>query len=398
MHTGDEMPEPIAVSEPVRRIMGVGTSVAHVAVVASALFGILDAPIDPPARAAALAASVLSLVLGIPGLYACERRGSRRVLHAYFAAQTLLGLTVVLASRGAGALMLLALVSQAILYLRTAAAVAFAVGTFVSVPLVWRAHDIKIPPSGLVGYGSAVAFVSMFSYLALRQHQARAATQRLATELAAANERLRHYAEEVEELATLRERNRIAREIHDTLGHSLTVVHVQLDAARRLWTTNTDAALDAVGRAQRMTQEGLAEVRRSVSMLRGASLTGGPLVPALEKLVADTCEAGLETRLEVLGAPRKLAPATELTLYRVTQEALTNARRHAQATRVACSVDFGEEAFVALVVRDDGRGADDEPMGFGLLGLRERVQALGGRVAVETTRERGFALRVEVPG
>jgi signal transduction histidine kinase len=394
----DEMSGPTAAPEPVRKIMGVGTSAAHVAVVAASLFGIHDAPLEPGARAVALAAAVLSLVLGIPGLYACERRGTRRTLHAYFAAQTLLGLTVLVASRGAGGLMLLALVSQAILYLSAVPAVAFAVGTFVAVPLVWSAHHPELTVGGIVNYGSAVAFVSMFSYLALRQHQARAATQRLAAELAEANDRLRRHADEIEELATLRERNRIAREIHDTLGHSLTVVHVQLDAARRLLATNPEGALGAIDRAQRMTHEGLGEVRRSVSMLRGASLTAGPLVPALEKLVTDTRETGLETRLEVLGTPRKLAPATEFTLYRAMQEALTNARRHARATRVVASVNFGDEAFVALHVEDDGLGADDEPMGFGLLGLRERVQALGGRVAVETTKASGFALRVEVPG
>jgi signal transduction histidine kinase len=390
---------PSQADPPVRPMMSVATSVAHVAVVASSVIETLAAPISTGLRVSASIAAVASLALGIPGLYWIERAGTRRLLHAYFAVQTLLGGFALFATQGGAALMLLALVSQAILYLGLWGSLAFAGGTLASVllTLVMRA-DAAVVVRGFVSYGSAVAFVSMFSFMALRQRQARLATQRLAAELAQANDRLRENAVQIQELATTTERNRIAREIHDTLGHSLTIVHVQLDAARVLFESDPPGALAAVERAQRLTHEGLEEVRRSVSMLRGATLAGRTLLAALEKLVGDSCAAGLEARLEVAGAPRRLSAATEFTLYRAAQEALTNAQRHARASSVVASLDFGAAQGVALAIEDDGLGAERAGGGYGLVGLRERVLSLGGRVDIETSAGRGFRLRVEVPG
>lgn len=119
-----------------------------------------------------------------------------------------------------------------------------------------------------IAYAVATVFVVVFTQLAVNEHQARSEVERLAVELADANRKLREYAAQVEDLATTRERNRLAREIHDSLGHSLTTINIQLEAAQAIVESDRPRAMDALRKAQVLTKEGLAEVRRSVAALR----------------------------------------------------------------------------------------------------------------------------------
>ncbi len=252
---------------------------------------------------------------------------------------------------------------------------------------------------------AGVIFVAVFTQVALRERETRKEVERLAAELAAANQKLRAYAGQVEELATIQERNRLAREIHDTLGHYLTVINVQLAAAQAVLDTDQPRALEAMRKAQTLTQEGLGDVRRSVAALRADPTAGQPLPQALEEL-AETCRAaGLVTHIEVTGQARALKPQTESALYRAAQEALTNIRKHARASRVDVQVDYGSGAGgepVRLSVRDNGvgaaAGAAEGAAGFGLLGVRERLQLIGGQVRLTTAPGEGFQLEVEAPG
>lgn len=160
-------------------------------------------------------------------------------------------------------------------------------------------------------------------------------------------------------------------------------------------------AHDALDKAQSLTQEGLREIRRSVSALRSSPLDNKPLAEALRQVVAEGRAAGLTADLEVLGAPRPLTPAAELTLYRAGQEGLTNTRKHAAAAHARLALDFRAPNRVSLTVTDDGTGSIADPQctgGFGLLGLRERAHLLGGTVRVQTAPGAGFTLAVEVPG
>ena len=106
---------------------------------------------------------------------------------------------------------------------------------------------------------------------------------------------------------------------------------------------------------------------------------------------------GARTTLEIAGTPRPLTPQADLTLYRAAQEALTNVGKHARASRVALTLDYRDAARVRLEVEDDGAGGGDLDRGFGLLGIRERAQLLGGEVRVRTKAGEGFRLEVEVP-
>jgi signal transduction histidine kinase len=174
-------------------------------------------------------------------------------------------------------------------------------------------------------------------------------------------------------------------------------VHVQLEAARSYLTSDPDRARTALTRSQQLTHEGLGEVRRSVALLRGSAPARPPLLEALGALVDDSMAAGVATRIRVEGTPRRLAEPVEFTLYRAAQEALTNARRHAHASEVAIALAFAD-AGVRLRVEDDGVGARDHQGGFGLQGMRERAEIVGGTLAVTTGPDRGFAIELEVPG
>lgn len=218
----------------------------------------------------------------------------------------------------------------------------------------------------------------------------------LITRERSARRQLRNYATQVEDLATTRERNRIARDIHDSVGHYLTVVHVQLEAARALATKDLPAAIDCIERAQALARDGLAELRHSVSLLRSPGAEDRPFGAALDALIAESQRGGLDAELRVSGDPRTLAPAIEFTLYRCLQEALTNAVKHAQASRVTCELQYEERAIVLRVV-DDGVGALTTEGGFGLIGLRERVELVGGDVRIATSAGSGFSIEVRVP-
>jgi signal transduction histidine kinase len=262
-------------------------------------------------------------------------------------------------------------------------------------PIWWRGG---LAPALIVGMIviAGIVFVVVFTRIAVNERAARSEVERLAAELSDANRKLREYATQVEELATVRERNRLAREIHDSLGHYLTVVNVQIEAARAV-IDDRDRSLDVLRKAQHLTQEGLAEVRLSVAALRSTTADDRPISETLKALVDECRAAGIGAELRISGEPRDLPSQVELTLYRAAQEGLTNVRKHSHASNAMLALDYGDEKAVRLRIEDDGVGGDVTDGGFGLLGVRERAQLLGGQVRVRALDGRGFSLEVELP-
>jgi signal transduction histidine kinase len=243
---------------------------------------------------------------------------------------------------------------------------------------------------------TAILFVSVFADMRRREQQARERGERLVAELEEANVQLAAYATQAEELAMTQERNRLAREIHDNLGHYLTVVNVQIEAARVVMESDPDRALDAMNKAQELTQKGLARVRESVAALRESPVSNRPLGEAIASLVKETRSSGIVTEFTVCGEPQALQKNVALALYRAAQEGLTNVCRHARASRVDVLLDYQPEE-VRLEVRDNGVGAAQTTGGFGLLGIRERMQLLGGTLDINTAVGKGFRLTASVP-
>lgn len=241
---------------------------------------------------------------------------------------------------------------------------------------------------------AAFVIVMGFSYLIVRETHAREEAERLARNLEAANARLRGHAAEVEELTVTRERNRLAREIHDGLGHNLTAAAIQIEAAGALMQTNPERATASLGNARSLTQEALTEVRRSVESLRSDS-EPPPLTQQIQQLGT---ALELQVFLEVLGTLPVLSPALEHTLFRTVQEGLTNVRKHARTPQATVRLDFQTHRLIRLAVLDEGREpGSDRPTGFGLNGVRERVEMLGGRMEAGRRAGGGFQLTVELP-
>jgi two-component system NarL family sensor kinase len=203
------------------------------------------------------------------------------------------------------------------------------------------------------------------------------------------------------ELGALEERNRLAREIHDTLAQGLSAITMQLETADvHLEGQPAEGARRAVQEALKLARENLVEARRSVLDLRAATLGGRSLPEALADLLAEyESRWRLQTKLEVFGASRPLPAGIEAGLYRMAQEALANVVRHARARSASVTLTLAPNQ-VSLVVEDDGMGFDvGRPAagGYGLIGLNERAHLLGGRLAVKSGPGAGTRLEVVVP-
>ena len=350
-------------------------------------------PVPAWETAVLVALGAAYLVVGTYGFAICRRSGSLLAGVSYFVVQLLLAATLILlrGSTGELALILLPLAGQSALLLPLPGMmpVCFLIYVTLVMPFVIRGRWVDAIAIALI-YGTGIVFVVVFTRVAASEREARNA-------LAEANQLLRNNAAQVEELATTKERNRLAREIHDSLGHYLTVVNVQIGAAQAILEQDHQRALDHLSNAQALTQEGLAEVRHSVAALRASPTESGPLPQALAKLAEQWNAAGLRAKFAVAGTIRPLTPQANLTLYRAAQEALTNVGKHAHATSVDLHLDYRDEDSVHLSVKDDGVGSDNSEGGFGLLGVRERVQQLSGEVRVRTGSGKGFALEVELP-
>jgi signal transduction histidine kinase len=226
------------------------------------------------------------------------------------------------------------------------------------------------------------------------------------------------------EVATLEERNRVAREIHDTLAQGFTGILVQLQAAERLSLKHPEKAVQSLQEARDLARQSLQEARRSVFNLRPTALEHHTLDRVLAHDVQRfEKESGIRAEFVLEGYPSLLHPDVEQNLYRITQEALTNIRRHAQANRVNVTLSF-EPGIVALSIIDDGiglngRGSGSEPVisgrtrngqdgrtgrladlstgGFGLVGIRERVHLMNGKIAIESPSTGGTRIKVVIP-
>lgn len=197
------------------------------------------------------------------------------------------------------------------------------------------------------------------------------------------------------ELGVAEERNRLAREIHDTLAQSLLTLTFQLRAARGLVASDPERATAELLAAETNARSALDEARRSVWNLGPSALESGSLIEALRG-ETDPQRAGMPCQLVVTGAMRPLPADAQLALLRVTQEAIANARKHAHCSRVYVLLDFGETG-VSLSVADDGQGFDPASIlgqatptgGFGLSGMEERLRALGGRLSIQSRLDDG---------
>ncbi|MFJ5709131.1 MULTISPECIES: sensor histidine kinase [unclassified Streptomyces] len=262
--------------------------------------------------------------------------------------------------------------------------------------LSYVGHGAALNPGVFIGplLGAAVAVATVLGYQALYRESER--RRRLIEELIATRAEL---AAAERHAGTLAERERLAREIHDTLAQGLSSIQLLLRAAERALPAGSPAA-GHIDRARQAAQDNLAEARRFVRALTPPELERGSLAAALERL----CEpgAGPRARFSVSGTPVELPTPYEVALLRIAQSALGNTVRHAGASRAEITLSF-MDASVTLDVVDDGRGFDPASVrpssdgGFGLPAMRSRAESLGGTFTVESAPGQGTAVAVSLP-
>jgi signal transduction histidine kinase len=293
-----------------------------------------------------------------------------------------------------------------------------AISVVVSVAQVGGFH--RPTPALVAGYLMLIclngALVVAFSYVGEKTEQQNQARKVMIAELAEANYRLEEMMAEntglhaqllsqAREAGVLEERQRMAREIHDTLAQGLTGIVTQLEAAGQA--VAGDERERRLGNAKRLARDSLSEARRSVQALRPEALETA-LLPEAVAEVADRWSAvnGVAVQVTTTGTAVALYPDIEIALLRVAQEALANVAKHAGASRVGLTLSYMEDV-VTLDVRDDGAGfcpadaghgrASAGRRGFGLTTMRQRTERLGGRLAIESEPGNGTAVSASVP-
>jgi signal transduction histidine kinase len=242
--------------------------------------------------------------------------------------------------------------------------------------------------SSLILLGLVAVFVQLMIDAVLSERHAK-------EQLESANSQLRRYALRVEDTATLQERNRIAREIHDSLGHSLTAFNLHLEAAMRLLKSDPTEAQELLSEAKQLGSKALQEVRQSVSTLRSHPLQGKPLASAIQELLEDLTRSTGIIPIATFQLDHIPNQDYQTALYRITQEALTNIAKYAQATEVELSLIINAQQ-ICLTIRDNGQGfvLAQTTSGFGLQGIRERTEALAGTCEITASPGQGCKITV----
>ena len=415
--------------------------IATVVAVYIAMFAFPQPSLTPSGIIALLAAGGVYLLVGICGAEFYARTGSPWALAVFYAVEIPLAGLIVYWMVGfflAGLIMLpLASLSVHVLPRRWMLAVCALLLVALGASYGLRGGQEAALPA-TIGYLVAIVFVVSVTQMAVRERRARAEVERLAAQLAEANLKLRDYAAQAEELAITHERARLAHEIHDTVGHILTALDVQLELLVRLPPGRTEQRQQAAEQARALIKEGVADVRRAVQALRPAALETFSLAEAVAALVAGFEQmTQIKTTWQVEGEVVPLSPRLAVPLYRAAQEALTNVRRHAPtAQQMTVRLRYGPEA-VALSAENAppitsppgpvlseaeglrgteegqppppappptlGEGSASPPklggaeVGHGLRGLRQRAEALGGSFHAGPDGAGGFRLEMNLP-
>jgi len=254
----------------------------------------------------------------------------------------------------------------------------------------------------VVAFASMLVFMQILAAAMDKDEKQRQRTEELLSDLQASHIKLQAYAEHVAEMAATEERNRLARDIHDSLGHYLTAVKIQLEKAMVFQDRDPETARDATRSAQQAATAALQDIRRSVSALREREPFS--LRESLEELVNSIQSDQLTIDLIIRGEEYGYASSVLIALYRSVQEGLTNVQKHADAQNAMISIELGEDT-ARLALSDDGAGFDQHSLSsdhgiernFGLQGIRERIALVRGQMTLESEVNQGTRLTLTVP-
>ncbi len=356
---------------------------------------------DPVRLIGMVLLGVVYISAGIYGYDFCLKKASFEWTALYFLVQIPLGSFIVFLGRGENfsALLLLPLAGNAVVmvqgYWLYGVNALIVMGYVGSVRLhtgewvgVWESL-----PTILAG----LVYIMVFTQMALDEEKSRREVERLVDELGDANKKLLKYAEEVQELTIIQERNRLAREIHDGLGHYLTTIHMQLQAAEVMVKKDQDKALNAISKAKIQSQNALIDVRKSVSALRYDPDEYEEFESILLKAVRPCEWVGIKPQLIINGDDNRLTPVIRSTIFRIVQETVNNTCKYSKAENFQVKIDYNDLEKISLNIKDDGVGTEVFQGGYGILGLKERIELLNGKLGIKTKLNEGFQIDIEIP-
>lgn len=264
----------------------------------------------------------------------------------------------------------------------------------------YKNSSIQFIFSDLLTYWVAITFFACASYLLKKTIFMKDKMEQLYSELKeskkdleAANKKLKDYSEKVEEVSILNERNRLAGEIHDTIGHSLTALIMEVDICNKLIDKDVNKTKAELKKAQELARYSLSEVRKSVRSIKSPDkLTG---INAIKDLISDyEKSSGIAVHFNISKQQYKLSPAIEVTVYRAIQEALTNCAKYGHASNAYIDILFKENG-IKFHITNDGLSCPDIKNGVGLTTMQERVEVLGGNLKV--SGENNFSIDGFIP-
>lgn len=210
------------------------------------------------------------------------------------------------------------------------------------------------------------------------------------------NRELELYADSIRELTLLQERNRISREIHDSVGHSLSTIIIQLGAIEKIARQDGDSASLMAANLRDFAKSGLDEIRKALKELKPKEFEEYETLLVIESLTKNFSKlTNIDVKLGFSKSKWQIDEKTSLVIYRAVQEFLSNSLRHGKATKINIFIHFGDESLI-LTMQDNGIGTDDIKLGMGLSSLKERVNEIGGNVKFESSKGKGFSLRISI--
>ena len=242
-----------------------------------------------------------------------------------------------------------------------------------------------------------VIFFYVMGILLVEDKKSIKKNRELLEELKASNAKITEYASKIADTVAVEERNRLARDIHDSIGHYLTATNIQLAKAKAFFSINPDASLKAIEDAQKASKEAMEDVRDSVRSLK--NMGNLSFQEILDSLIKRMEQSGIIINKKIIGYEAGCSYAVSLALFRVIQEALTNAVKHSYCTEVNISVSF-KDSRASAVVKDNGRGFNTESIqekSSGLTGIRQRIELVRGDIEITSVEGKGTVISVSAP-
>jgi signal transduction histidine kinase len=345
---------------------------------------------------------VAYIAMGVYGYAYCAARNSLFLVIGYFVIQIFLGESIIFlgGSVGFNAMILLPLAGHSVVLLPELSryAVNGVIVFLYALTIRWMSGGWDVVGANLPIFIAGQVFILVFTQMAVSEEQARHEIQNLVRDLEGVNHQLREYALQAEDLAVVKERNRMAREIHDGLGHHLTALNMQIKAARAVLASNASKAADLLANAEVLTQKALVDVRQSVSALRMVEYENKSLIEQIENALQVCQSSGIDASFQVSGEPRPSSPLVNLAISRAAQECVNNVIKHSGATHAFVELDYSSSSLLRFSFHDDGIGSEILDGGFGLIGMKERVILLEGEITFQTAKGKGFGVEIHLPG